>query len=121
MASNEGMLQTVVGVGHGVADLVESASWVVPDDWMQAIRRRLARGRNGVITGRVPGLYEQPTERERAVARYLASRLTAPEIARELGISTNTLKTHVTALYRKLEVNSRSAAVDKARDVGILG
>ncbi|HEY5874890.1 MAG TPA: LuxR C-terminal-related transcriptional regulator [Ilumatobacteraceae bacterium] len=121
IASNEGMLQTVVGVGHGVADLVESASWVVPDDWMQAIRRRLAKGRNGVVTGRVSGLYEQPTERERAVARYLASRLTAPEIARELGISTNTLKTHVTALYRKLDVNSRSAAVDKARDVGILG
>ena len=119
-ASTEGMLQTVVGVGHGVADLVESASWAAPDDWMYEIRRRLAKGHTGAITGRVPTLYEQPTERERAVARYLASRLTVAEIARELGVTPNTLKSHVTALYRKLDVNSRADAVAKARHLGII-
>ena len=53
-ASTEGMLQTVVGVGHGVADLVESASWAAPDDWMYEIRRRLAKGHTGAITGQRP-------------------------------------------------------------------
>ena len=51
-------------------------------------------------------MVEQPTERERTVARYLASRLTVPEIARELGISPNTMKTHASALYRKLGVTT---------------
>ena len=60
IASTEGMLQTVVGVGHGVADLVESASWAAPDDWMYEIRRRLAKGHKGAITGHVPTLYDSP-------------------------------------------------------------
>ena len=119
-ASTEGMFQTVAGAHHRVADLIESASWIAPDDWMNELRRILAKGHAGPTTGSVPTLYEQPTERERAVVRYLASRLTVPEIARELGISPNTLKSHITALYRKLGVNSRKEAVAEARRLGVI-
>jgi len=51
----------------------------------------------------------------------LASRLTVSEIARELNISPNTLKSHISALYRKLEVTSREDAVATARRLGIIG
>lgn len=60
------------------------------------------------------------TDREMSVLRYLPSRLTNREIATELEVSDNTLKTHLRSLYRKLGVNSRSDAVAQARRVGIL-
>lgn len=51
------------------------------------------------------------TAAEEKVAHYLASRLTASEIAREIHLSTNTVKTHMKNIYRKLGVNSRNAAI----------
>jgi ATP/maltotriose-dependent transcriptional regulator MalT len=61
------------------------------------------------------------TERERVVLRYLASTLTAPEIATELFVSINTVKTHTRGIYRKLGVISgRRAAVTRARQLGLL-
>lgn len=52
------------------------------------------------------------TDRELDVVRYLATRLTYAEIAAEMGISVNTLKTHLKAIYRKLDVATRSQAVE---------
>jgi LuxR family maltose regulon positive regulatory protein len=121
IAATEGMVQTVIAAGPGVAALLEVGSWAAPDEWTEELRLILAKAPAGSTTGRVPTLYEQPSQRERAVARYLASRLTVAEIAREMGVSTNTLKTHVSALYRKLEVNSRKEFVAKARRLGVIG
>jgi LuxR family maltose regulon positive regulatory protein len=120
-AANEGMWQTVIAAGPRIGSLLESASWTVPDDWLRSIRFGVARGRPGTTRGRVPTMLGQPTARERTVARYLASRLTVPEIARELGISPNTMKTHVSALYRKLGVTTRKDAVATARQLGLVG
>jgi LuxR family maltose regulon positive regulatory protein len=64
------------------------------------------------------GLVEPLSERELTVLRYLASRLTCAEIARELYLSVNTVRSHVKAVYRKLGVHSRSAAVERARAIG---
>jgi LuxR family maltose regulon positive regulatory protein len=66
------------------------------------------------------GRAEPLTERELSVLRYLQSRLTHHEIAAELGISANTLKTHTRALYRKLGATSRAAAVAAALRAGLL-
>jgi len=60
------------------------------------------------------------SRRELSVLRYLPSDLTNPEIAMQLGIATNTLKTHVRSLYRKLGVGSRAAAIRSARTSGLL-
>jgi LuxR family maltose regulon positive regulatory protein len=66
------------------------------------------------------GRAEPLTDREISVLRYLQSRLTHQEIAGELGISTNTLKTHTRALYRKLGAGSRADAVAAALRAGLL-
>jgi LuxR family maltose regulon positive regulatory protein len=55
------------------------------------------------------------TERERTVLRYLASTLSTAEIASDLYLSVNTVKTHQRSLYRKLGVASRREAVHRAR------
>lgn len=52
---------------------------------------------------------------------YLQTRLTLAGIAERLSISRNTVSTHTTAIYRKLGVNSRLAAVERATEIGLLG
>jgi len=59
------------------------------------------------------------TERELVVLRYLTSRLTTSEIAQEMYVSVNTVRTHTKAVYRKLGVGSRQDAVAEAHRVGI--
>jgi LuxR family maltose regulon positive regulatory protein len=58
---------------------------------------------------------EQLTARELAVLRMLPLRLSNREMAAQMYISVNTLKTHVRAIYRKLDVPHRSAAVRRAK------
>jgi LuxR family maltose regulon positive regulatory protein len=60
------------------------------------------------------------SERELAVLRLLASKLSQREIAAELYVSFNTVKTHTRAIFRKLGVASRAEAVDRARELGLL-
>ena len=52
--------------------------------------------------------------------RYLPSNLSAPEIAAELFVSANTVRTHMRRIYAKLDAHSRGAAVERARDLGLL-
>jgi LuxR family maltose regulon positive regulatory protein len=65
-------------------------------------------------------LVESLSERELGVLHYLPSPLSYGEIAQELYISPNTLKTHMKNLYRKLEVGSRQEAVTRARALELL-
>lgn len=71
-------------------------------------------------TATTPAIVDQLTDRETAVLRYLPTKLSQREIANELFVSQNTVKTHCTAIYRKLAVDNRKAAVQTARDLGLL-
>jgi LuxR family maltose regulon positive regulatory protein len=55
-------------------------------------------------------------QRDLRVLRYL----TAPEIAGELSVSPNTVRTHVKSLYAKLGTHRRAGAVERARVLGLL-
>jgi LuxR family maltose regulon positive regulatory protein len=65
-------------------------------------------------------LVDPLTEREVQVLRLLDSELTGPEIARELFVSHNTVRTHTRHLFAKLQVTSRRAAVLRAHERGLL-
>ncbi|GEL22341.1 helix-turn-helix transcriptional regulator [Pseudonocardia sulfidoxydans NBRC 16205] len=58
--------------------------------------------------------------RELDVLRLLATDLTGPEIARSLFVTVNTLRTHTKAIFTKLDVNTRRAAVRRAGERGLL-
>lgn len=58
--------------------------------------------------------------REQEILRWLHAGLSDKEIARELGITPGTVKTHVRNLYRKLEVKRRTQALSRARELGLL-
>ncbi|MGH3190703.1 MAG: LuxR C-terminal-related transcriptional regulator, partial [Streptosporangiaceae bacterium] len=60
------------------------------------------------------------SESEVRVLRYLPTNLTGPEIARELYVSPNTVRTHIKSLYAKLGTHHRAGAVERARALGLL-
>jgi len=67
-----------------------------------------------------PTLLEPLSESEVRVLRYLPTNLTAPEIARELSVSINTVKTHLRNLYGKFGTHHRAETVEHARAMGLL-
>jgi len=64
-----------------------------------------------------PALIEPLSDRESDVLRMLRSDLSGPDIAQELAISLNTLRTHTRNIFEKLGVNSRRAAVRRADEM----
>ena len=65
-------------------------------------------------------LQEPLSKSELRVLRYLPTNLPAPEIAAELFVSLNTIRTHLRNVYAKLGVHSRADAVKRARELGLL-
>jgi LuxR family transcriptional regulator, maltose regulon positive regulatory protein len=75
--------------------------------------------------GRLPHTAGQPsgtplTESELAVLRFLPSHMTNQEIAESLFLSINTIKTHLSSVYRKLGVSSRRQAIAQGRRLDLL-
>ena len=79
------------------------------------VERRIDDAR--VATDRLDGA---PSAAELSVLRLLGGDLSQREIGSELFLSVNTVKTHTRALYRKLGVTSRGAAVARATALGLL-
>jgi LuxR family maltose regulon positive regulatory protein len=82
----------------------------------------------GVLGGKTPAppsAAAQPpleplSETEIRVLRYLPTNLSTPEIANQLYVSPNTVKTHIRHLYAKLGTHGRGEAVARARTLGLL-
>jgi LuxR family maltose regulon positive regulatory protein len=80
----------------------------------------LAKGVSGGLGGPAPRLTEPLSESEIRVLRYLPTKLSAPEIADQLYLSVNTVKTHMRHVYDKLGAHRRHEAVEQARALGLL-
>jgi len=68
----------------------------------------------------VQRLVEPLSERELDVLRLLGGDLGGPDIARQLSVSLNTVRTHTKNIYAKLGVSDRRAAVRRARDLRLI-
>jgi LuxR family maltose regulon positive regulatory protein len=82
--------------------------------------RGLLSGTQPLPPARPQPLLEALSESEVRVLRYRPTNLTAPEIARELHISPNTVRTHIKNLYAKLATHHRAGAVERARALSLL-
>jgi LuxR family maltose regulon positive regulatory protein len=107
--------------GEPMAELLgQIAGVAVPDArthaeyLLAAVRRPSAPPPGG------PATEEGLSEREFEVLRLLATELSGPEIARQLFVSVNTLRTHTKHIFTKLDMNTRRAAVRRAADLGLL-
>ena len=86
---------------------------------IRAILDTLA-GRAAPQRGLAAPLRDELSEAELRVVRYLPSNLTAAAIASELIVSTNTVRTHMRHIYAKLDAHTRSEAVARARELGLV-
>ncbi|MFF2569366.1 LuxR C-terminal-related transcriptional regulator [Streptomyces sp. NPDC058084] len=89
-----------------------AAGWLVP-----------AAGPRDAVAAPEAGtepLLESLSERELDVLRRLAGMMSTEDIAADLYVSVNTVKTHLKSVYRKLAVHRRNDAVRRARDLGLL-
>jgi LuxR family maltose regulon positive regulatory protein len=77
-------------------------------------------GRGAPERGPATPLRDELSQAELRVVRYLPSNLTASEIAAELVVSANTVRTHMRHIYAKLDAHSRSEAVARARELGLV-
>ncbi|MGG2464500.1 LuxR C-terminal-related transcriptional regulator [Streptomyces sp. RGM 3693] len=75
---------------------------------------------DGRTAAGAPYLVEPLSGRERQVLAGAARLLSADEIAEELCLSPNTVKTHLKTIYRKLGVSRRREAVDRGRELHLL-
>jgi len=113
------------GDGDGAQAAAEEARRLVAgfaDPGMLTARLERAGRAAPPAAGRrtAPGPAGELTERELVVLRLLATTLSQREIAQQLYVSVNTVRTHVQGVYRKLGVASREEAVAAARDHGLL-
>ncbi|MEV6850650.1 response regulator transcription factor [Actinoplanes sp. NPDC051411] len=106
------------------ADLVEAIRVVAGGDALlapTATRRLLDRFLVTDVTPAArPGSLDRLTEREREVLTLLARGASNAEIADRLTVTEATVKTHVSAVLRKLEVRDRVQAVVLAYDLGLV-
>jgi len=102
----------VVAIGPSVTDVFDAADVVV------VARRQRSALQRSVSDDAISAPVLTPRERE--ILALLADGLSNKQIAARLGISTNTVKTHLELLFDKLEVSSRTEAVASAARMGLL-
>jgi LuxR family maltose regulon positive regulatory protein len=123
LAETEGYVRIFVDAGPPMAGLLEAAAKRgIATDYA---RQLLTAFGNAEVTAPVKQdskkiQIEPLSARELEVLRLLGTDLDGPEIARELTVSLNTIRTHTKNLYSKLGVNNRRAAVTRAEELQLL-
>jgi len=125
LSEPEDYVRVFVDEGPPMASLLRAAARTAHSEQTGIARnyvRRLqaAVSRTGDSTPVRQGLIEPLSERELDVLRLLGTDLDGPDIARELVVSLNTVRTHTKNIYAKLGVNNRRAAVRRAEQLDLL-
>jgi LuxR family maltose regulon positive regulatory protein len=114
----EGYVRVFMEEGHPMTSLLREAArrGIAPGYTAELLAAGAAPGRP---SPKKQGLIEPLSERELDVLRLLGSELSGPDIARELMVSLNTLRTHTKNIYMKLGVNNRRAALRRAQELDL--
>jgi LuxR family transcriptional regulator, maltose regulon positive regulatory protein len=118
LAEPEGYVRVFVAEGPPMASLLRVATneGIAPS-YVRRLLAAVGRSKGTPVRQR---LIEPLSERELEVLRLLGSDLDGPDIARELTVSLNTMRTHTRNIYAKLGVNNRRAAVRRAAELDLL-
>jgi LuxR family maltose regulon positive regulatory protein len=116
LAEPEGFMRIFLDEGASMADLLRKAA---AQDLHIAYTLRLLSVMGETAPASQP-LIEPLSDRELEVLRRVAAGYSNQEIAQELVIAISTVKKHINNIYSKLEVGSRTQAVARARELGLL-
>jgi LuxR family maltose regulon positive regulatory protein len=118
-AAREGFIRCFVEEGDELLPMLHEQSGAGPAWFVQDVLAAFEASARAPASA--PGGPVDPlSEREQVVLSYLPSWVSSGEIAAELYISLNTLKSHLRSIYRKLGASSRREAVVEARSRGLL-
>jgi len=126
LAEPGGFVRIFVREGEPVARLLrQSASRGVAPAYVSKLLAALGALEHGDRAVTPPPAQPQPlveplSERELDVLRLLTTHLSSSEIAAELFIATSTVRSHIKSIYSKLNVHSRTEAVEQAGELGLL-
>jgi LuxR family maltose regulon positive regulatory protein len=121
LAEPEGYARTFIDEGEPMKTILkQAASRGIAEDYVNKLLVAFAPLEVRMESGATQPLLDPLSERELEVLRMLITELTGPEIARELMVSLNTLRTHTKNIYTKLDVNNRRAAVYRAQELKLL-
>lgn len=119
LAEPEGYVRMFVDEGTSMAELLEKAAkHGVASNYVRQLLRAFGKAEGTSLMKQ--NLIEPLSERELEVLRLLGTDLSGPEIARELTVSLNTIRTHTHNIYTKLGVNDRRAAIRRAQEIELL-
>jgi LuxR family maltose regulon positive regulatory protein len=119
MAEPGGFVRSFIDEGPTMAALLrEAAKHPTAPAYIRQLQA--AFGKAEGITPLPQLLIEPLSERELEVLRMLGTELNGPELARELMVSLNTLRTHTKNIYNKLGVHDRRAAYRRAGELNLL-
>jgi len=124
----EGYVRLFLDEGAPMLDLLHDAAAPNARGVSEVVRQHARRLLDAAASAQMPPpealggvpLADPLSERELEVLRRLDSDLTGPELAGQLFVSLNTLRTHTKRIFTKLDVNNRAAAVRRARELGLL-
>jgi LuxR family maltose regulon positive regulatory protein len=119
LAEPEGYVRLFVDEGAPMAALLTAVPKTAPTA-RYAARLLASLGETTATTPDQRGIVEPLSARELDVLRLLASDLGGPDIARQMVVSLNTVRTHTKNIYAKLGVNTRREAVTRAGELGLL-
>lgn len=118
LAEPEGHIRVFLDEGAPMLQLLRTAAGAgIRPSFVRTLSQSLRNA--GEADARAP-MAEPLSERELGVVRLLATELSGPEIARELHVSLNTMRTHTKHIFLKLDVNDRRAAVRRAESLGLI-
>ena len=119
LAEPEGYVRVFIDEGPAMASLLRAAA--KQGTAGNYVRRLLAAGsETGHDSPVTQALIEPLSERELDVLRLLGTELDGPDIAGELMVSLNTVRTHTKHIYAKLGVTNRRAAVRRAQELDLV-
>ena len=120
LAERGGLPRSFLDAGAPARSLLARYRQRVPISWSYLDELLQTSAEVAQVTVTAPRLVEHLTERELTVLRYLPSLMTYEEIAADLYVSLNTIKTHAYGIFRKLGVTGRRQAVRSARELHLL-
>ncbi|MBN1304240.1 MAG: tetratricopeptide repeat protein [Anaerolineales bacterium] len=128
LAAPQNILRTLLDEGQTFQELLVDLRPQLDDPTLAAFADRLltvfltnpAEKADSGSKPVVPNAFVDMSERELDVLHLMPSGLSSSEMAEELSVSINTLRTHLKKIYVKLDAHSRYEALARARDLGLL-